>query len=726
MNERATSLVLARPAWSSHVTSPLITLAREHRAQAELVLAIVVYFGFACRLTWPLIIHMTHTLYAVPGDPYGSMADYRELVNHHVNPFLPGTLHQFATPEGLPVPWPRNLASAPGVLTLYLLTFSFGPAPALSLYTLAGYILTGTVTFLFARRLTGNAWAALIAGWAFAFYPFAIINGLGHSDNIQGWVLMLAVWRMVELTWHPSRRNGLLAGLAVVLAMWWSPYFILFGGIIYVTNTIVALASSWRRGKLRAMLVPQLIVALMVLVFLAYLGVLSTAGSAEIGARTHSVSDLYHYAARPLEYLLPDVKNPLFGGDTAHYIETHQHASNLVEDTLYLGITVMFLALLATVALFLRKLKPRVGTVVLMLLLLAVIATATSMQPEMSIFGTMIPFPSHFISQFTTTWRVYSRTVIVVMLAFSLLAAVGLDVLTRRRGLWAKIAIMSLATIAVPLDLWYQHPNSVMKLSTPGIYKTLARQTHGFVAEYPLAVAGGNAYDDVYYRNIYNMPIITGYLEQSIQELRALSLTNLAYPLTARQLAALGVRYVIVDASPPDWGWPLSGKPGQGFHLIAHESYASLYAVTAHPIGPALATVGPGFGISNVTEAGTIAWLEQSKGTIALAGACLHCEGVLSMVLTSEAPDPKGTIVDSHGHVLAQGPISRNTLVQVPLTFSKYTSLTLEATRAPGTSSETEEGSGIAIRVTDLEFTPLNRVNDRSRGNESGKHGKST
>ncbi|HEV7938684.1 MAG TPA: hypothetical protein VGP18_11780 [Solirubrobacteraceae bacterium] len=669
---------------------------------------------------------MTHTLYAVGGDPYGTMATYRELVNHHVNPFLPGTLHQFAAPEGLPIPWPRNLASAPGVLTLYLLTFFFGSAPALSLYTLAGYILTGTVTFLFARRLTGNAWAALIAGWAFAFYPFAIINGLGHIDNVQGWLLVLAVWRLVELMWHPSRRNGLLAGLAVVLAMWWSPYFILFGGVIYATITIVALASSWRNGRLRAMIVPQLIVALLVLLFLIYLGVLSTAGSAEISVRNHNIGNLYTYAARPLEYLLPDVKNLLFGGDTAHYIETHQHASNPMENMLYLGITVMFLAFVAIISLFLRKLKARVGTVVLMLLLLAVVAIATSMQPEMSIFGTVIPFPSHFISQLTTTWRVYSRFVMVVMLAFSLLAAVGLDVLTRSRGPRAKIAIMCLATIAVPLDLWYQRPNSVVKLSTPGIYKTLARQTPGLVAEYPLSVGGGNLYNDVYYRDVYNMPIITGYLEHSIQELRALSLYNLAYPSTAGQLAALGVRYVIVDASPPDWGWPQSGKPGQGFHLIAHESYASLYEVTARPTGPALATIGPGLMLTNVTEAGTTAWLEQSKGTIALAGQCSHCEGVLSMVLASEAPHPKAIILDSHGHLLAQGSVSRYTLVKVPLNFSKHTSVTLEATREPGTNSKPEEGSGIDIRVTNLEFTPLNGEPDHGNATESGKHGKST
>src|ERR1700691_5070443 len=173
MNQRASNAVRAPALWPYAFTNKLTAFADTRSARFQLVLAVAVYAGFACVVTWPLVLHITHSVYAISGDPFGTMAIYRELVNHHINPFLPGTLHQFAAPEGIPIPWPRNLASAPGVLSLYLLTAFFGDAaPALSLYTLAGYILTGTITFLFARRVTGNAWAALIAGWIFAFYPF--------------------------------------------------------------------------------------------------------------------------------------------------------------------------------------------------------------------------------------------------------------------------------------------------------------------------------------------------------------------------------------------------------------------------------------------------------------------------------------------------------------------------------------------------------------------------
>ncbi len=700
MTESASTAVIAPAAWSSTFTKRLATLARARRARLELVLAVAVYLGFACQLTWPLVLHFTHSVYSVPGDPFGTMALYRELANQHLNPFLPGTLHQFAAPQGLPIPWPRNLASAPGVLSLYLLAFLFGGAPALSVYTLAGYVLTGTVTFLFARRLTGNAWAALIAGWAYAFYPFAALNGLGHNDNVQGWVLMLAVWRMVELMWHPSRRNGLLAGLAVAFGMWWSPYFILFVGVAYVTIATTTLLLSWHSKHLRQTFIPQLIAALIVVIFLAFLGILSTLAAAGLGVRVHGLGDLYAYSARPLEYLLPDIKNPIFGGLTRHYIETHQHGSGNIEDTLYVGLTIILLALVAVAACVRHRLTHKLASAVLVLSLLSIVAVITSMPPENHIFGVTVPFPSHFISLVTTTWRVYSRFVMIVMLALSLLAAVGLDVLTRKRSPRTRITIMLLATILVPLDLWYHTDKAVIKLSTPGIYKTLARLPKGLVAEYPLPADGYDLYSDFYYHNIYNMPMINGYPEGSVQESRASLLFNLAEPSTAAGLATLGVKYVLVEATPSSLGLPPSGEPGAGFHLIKHEPYGNLYTVTASPT--ILVTPGNGF-IPLDRTAGRDAWLDQTSGVIELVSACTHCEGTLSMILTSYAK-PRQVTIRNSGENLGKLTVRTPLRVSVFLHFDKHTRLELTATPGPQTDLQQPEFA-ISVAIWGIKFT---------------------
>ncbi len=707
MNETATGVLANPPAWSSNLLGQLATLAQARRRQIELVLATVLYLGFACYLTWPAVTDLAHGIYGAPGDPYGAMAFYRTIVEHHYNPFLPGTISQFGAPAGIPIPWPRDLASAPAVLTLYLLTFLFGVIPAWNLYVLAGYTLTGVATFLLARKLTGNAWAALIAGWAFAFYPFAGINGRGHPENMQGWVFVLAVWRIMELTWHPTRRNGLLAGLAVALCMWWSPYFILFGGLLYATATVAALLVAWRAGRLRQALRPQLLAALIVCVFLAGLASLTTVHEGEVlGVRTHTTRELEFYAAHPLEYVLPDVKSPVFGGDAGPYMERYPYDGSGIEDTLYIGVTMILLALVAFAAFVRRRLTPRLSGAVLMLSLIALIAVVTSMPPKMQIFGASVPFPSHFIAMVTTTWRVYSRIVIVVMLAFTLLAAIGLDVLTRGRAPWVRIGVLSLATIAIPLDLWAPQHGNVDKISTPKIYRTLARQPAGLVSEYPLAAASFNTYSDIFYQGAYGKPLTGGYQEGSFQERLAFSLAELSNPATAPRLATLGVRYVLLDATPASWGeWPAAGEPGAGFRLLAREPYASLYLVTARPQSPALAAAGAGFGATLPTSAGPVNWLEHASGTIDLVGTCTSCNGVLSMTLASYAQPHQVTILDDRGRVLGRGTVGNEVRAAIPLRFSRHTAIRLVATPGPQQVSSVEGSPSVSVEVADLEFT---------------------
>ena len=85
--------------------APASTQAR--RRWPELILAVSFYLGFACYQTWPLVTALGHDLYGAAGDPYGAMAFFRALVEHHHNPFLPGTIKQYSAPEGQPIPWPQ-------------------------------------------------------------------------------------------------------------------------------------------------------------------------------------------------------------------------------------------------------------------------------------------------------------------------------------------------------------------------------------------------------------------------------------------------------------------------------------------------------------------------------------------------------------------------------------------------------------------------------------------
>ena len=682
--------------------------ALRNRRRLEVLAATGLYFGFACFLTWPVITDPTHIFYGSAGDPYGTMAFFRELVAHHHNPFLPGTITQLAAPEGQPIPWTRDLAAMPSVLTQFLLTAGLGQIGAYNLYALAGYTLSGVVMFLFVRRLTSNVWIALLCGWAFAFYPFAAINGQGHADYIHGWVLVLAIWRLLELVWQPTRRNAILAGFAVAFAMWWTPYFILFGGIAYVAAVLASLAIAWRDKIGRAVVRVQAITAAIVVVFLGLLASLAAGASGQsLGLRTNTLAEFNTYSARPLEYLLPDVLNPLFGSDTRPYLTSHLHGSNFVESTLYIGVTVIFLALAGVVAAARGRTQPRVTRAVVLLSVVAVAALLCSAPPEATIFGLSVPFPSHFIMKVTTTWRAYSRFVVVVMLAFVALAGIGLAWLMDRRRPAARVIVLLAAIVLVPLDLWGRLPVRTNDYAVPTVFKVLSRQPRGLTAEYPLTPNGYNLYVDVFYQNVYGMPLINGYLAGSPEERRAVSLSDLADPSTGPRLAALGVRYVIEEAAPPGYGLAPPGTPGRGFQLIFRDSWASLYRVTARPAGPAVPAASDGFGDDEPAPGGLVDnWLEQPSGKIELAGSCRGCRGILRLRLISFAR-PRLVTIMADGRVLLRKRVAAPTEVSVPLTYTPGRSVTVTAQPGPQSISKTIGGldtRSVSVEVSDLQF----------------------
>jgi hypothetical protein len=679
-----------------------------HR-RLELVLAAALYLSFACYLTWPLVSDLSHNLYGTEGDPYGTIAFFRIVVDHHYDPFLPGVIRQWGAPSGIPIPWPRDLASAPWVLTLYLLTAFFGGLAAFGLYALAGYVLTGVATFLFVRRLTGNAWAAWIVGWAYAFYPFAAINGQVHPEYTQGWLFVLVAWRLVELMCHPTRRNGLLAGMAVTLCMWSCPYFILFGGLEYGVITVVVLLAEARRRRLRSVLVPQLLTGVVVAAFAVGLGALAFVGeSSNIGVRTHELSEFSYYAARPAEYLLPDVQSPLFGSLTQGVLARYPHAGTGFETTLYVGATLLLLALVALVALARRRLVPRVGRVVLALSLLVLVVAITSMPPKAQVLGVDVPLPAYFITQVTTTWRVYSRMVIVVMLGVTVLAGVGLDVITRGLTARKRAIAMCIATVAIAVDLWAPQHGQVEKVSVPGIYKTLSRQPPGLVAEYPLAPTGRNHYRDIFFQSAYDMPLMNSFPSDSLLERLAYSVSVLDAPDTASRLATLGVRYVIVTSTLSTLGWPIDGRPGKGFHRIAREAYRELYAVTAAPQAPALVAGGEGIGEQKV-DGSTVYVAEQPRGTIELLGHCSACSGTLSMTLRSYGVPHHVTLIGAAGEMLAHGEVGPGSRVSLPLRFSDHTKITVLVTPAPQAESTIPPSRGSSVLIEELGFLGTRR-----------------
>lgn len=546
--------------------------------------ALIAYVAFAIFLTWPLIGHLDSTIYISPQRPRGdytsTIAYLHQLVDGWHVPFLPGRLPNFNAPDGLEIAWILNIGSFASWLVLYPLAVIFGATAAFNIFLLLGFIGSAFAMFLLVRWLTGNAVIAIVIGFAFGFFPYFVANG-EHPHFLHGWVFVLMTWRMLELLETPTRRNGVLAGLATLVAIGWTPYFLLLGGIFFAALFVGSLIAIVARHELARSIGPQLIAAGMAIGFVVLLRVLASMDADAVGGGTSPLSDLYQQSARPVNFVMPNGHSPIFGEWSRPYL-AQRGWHDAAEKTLYVGISILVLAVVAVVASLRRRLDSRAARIVFVVGFATFAAFVFSGPPKVNFHGTEIPLPPFAVWKLQPGWRIYERFVIVGMLGLCVLAAFGIQALIQGRGRRAQTAILIALAVIVPLDLWSKFEPNTARLPHPAIYETVRKLPPGIVVEYPIEPTQfGLDYDEQYNQQFHGKPILNGYPARTNFEGRALSLSHLDAPDTAARLYSFGVRYALVKHRQyvPLEYVPRPGKPGQGFKLIKRDSFADLYRV---------------------------------------------------------------------------------------------------------------------------------------------------
>jgi hypothetical protein len=662
------------------------------RSAVQLLVAVVIYAAYAIFVTWPVVLDLDGSIFGpLDSDLMAGIAHTREVVQEGGFPFAPMTLHDFNAPFGLEEQWVLNIASAPGTALLYGPAYVVGATASHTLFVLFGFVLSGTAMFLLARRLTGSAPVAIVAGFAFAFYPFAINKGLVHVHYTHGWLLVLVAWRMIELTERPSLRNGLLAGAAAALAMWFTPYFILIVGVEFAVLAVVVAAVGWAGGTLRRTAAGLAAASAVVVALVVSLGVLEAVTGGDAGGlRTHSLATLSDYSARVRELILPDRNNLLVGSRTGPRLAANLHGSNFGETSLYVGLSVLALALAgagATGARLWRRRRealterPVVGGLAAAAAALAGLAFAAP--PQVSVGGTLVPFPAWFVYQLTSTWRAYSRFIVLIMLGLCLLAAIGLAAALAGRRPPARAAILVVLAVIVPLDLWARPRDAVHELGAPPLYGTLERQPGGNVAEYPIQPVDLSDARPLAWQEAHGHPVLQGFPGDDEAESRKLELRDLADPETPAGLAALGVRYVVLW---PDEYRGTGGPPpeGRGLERLTAQDGAVVYRVTADAARSQVDGLA-GFGLPQGPPEARYRWANAAEARLLVLARCGSCRGVLVFRSTSRGTARRLEVVDAAGRVVQRRriPVGRSVPVRAPLRFSRRTEVVLRTTPGP-------------------------------------------
>jgi len=318
-----------------------------------------------------------------------------------------------------------------------------------------------------------------------------------------------------------------------------------------------------------------------------------------------------------------------------------------------------------------------------------------------------LPTITEVLFNITTTWRVFSRMVVVVMLGLVLLAAIGVASIVQGRRFALQGTLLAIVLVVVAADLWTAQPASgTNKIGAPATYLKLANMPDGIAVEYPLLPAEQSRYADIFYQAWHDKPIVNGYFAGSPDENRALRLSDLSDPAVARDLKALGVRYVLVRQDLEAAGLPDPGQPEEGFRLITRDPFIALYELVLP--GPAvLVTPMEGFAPAEGTRGRRFQWLLENEGTIELRGACSPCAGVASVTVGSFARPREVSVSTSSGKVVARARVRRTKVFRFPVRFQRRLEVRIRTNPGPQSISDTigsPDPRSVSVAVTRESF----------------------
>jgi uncharacterized RDD family membrane protein YckC len=529
----------------SHVTPPL----PHGRLVAGLML--VAYVGIAVAFTLPLASHFsTH----IPGaqvegleqDGYMFLWDYwwvRTALTH------PG-VHVMSTRYLF---WPEDVSLRYHTLVLLHSSAAALLQSALTLIQTYNLLLLFSLAacawgaFLLCRYLTGATTAAALAGLAFGFCPYMTTHALAHQNLIAAeWMAPLAYCALRGLR-ERRLRYVLGAGASWALIGLCDWYYFLYGAMLVGVFAAVEVAARPRRwlGALAAGVGSLALGAILLSPLLAPM----------IAERAHGaymqqpLARGAALASQPGLYLTPAFTHPLFGGAGARVL--HSLGYSRAEATLYLGLTVLALAIVGA-AYRRRRLAPfTMGAVFFLVLALGPylrlgthtefnafallliggppgngldlpISAGLSARLAMTVAGggdflhvrEAIPLPYLWLWHYVPITRlaaVPTRAVLPGMLCLVALAAAGLQVLLSATGRRARPVIACLAAGLVIFE-FLPVPYPMRDLPVPPLYRELARSRRFLaVAEVPLF---GDYMVYMYHQTVHHKPILAGHVSR--------------------------------------------------------------------------------------------------------------------------------------------------------------------------------------------------------------------
>jgi hypothetical protein len=437
-------------------------------------------------------------------------------------------------------PEPRTLTFSDamlveGIIAAPLIWIGVKPVLVHNLMMLGAIAASALGIFMLVRYLTGSRGAALLAGVIFSFAPYRYEH-IMHME-LQWTVWMPWAFLALHRTLDTGRwRDGIATGLAVALQMLSSIYYGIFLATLLALCSVLLLIRD-RAVTLRRAIAPLALGAAIAGVICAAYAVPYLHTRDAMGERPGA--EVSTYSARPTSYLVATPTNWLYGRTFAR--------RGGPERRLFPGALAV---LLAMIGLLLRV--PARRQIVYLLAMVAAF--------EMSLgFGGYTYAVLHDHVAVYRGLRAPARLGIFVVMFLGVLAAYGYDAIATSLPAWPR-RVLLVVLLAIMLAEYRTAMPLVQYANAPtGVYRVLAQQPRGPVAEFPVwrRDPPGRDAEYAYMSTFHWMPLLNGYSGMyPASYLNSLArLRSFPQRTAIAELRRVGVRYVIVHGSsyPSDW-----------------------------------------------------------------------------------------------------------------------------------------------------------------------------
>lgn len=487
--------------------------------------AVAAFAVLVIAMTWPQALHLS-SYAAQHQDIYFNM--WRLAWFAHALATSPARLFD----ANIFYPEPRALALSDamiveGAAAAPLLWAGLNPVLVHNILLLGAIALSGAAMYALVRYLTGSRGAGLLAGIVFGFAPYRV-DHIAHME-LQWTMWMPLAFLALHRTLDTGRlKYGVAAGACLALQMLSSIYYGIFLATLIALAGLLLLPrdrqAAFGRAARALAAGAVLAIAVSALYAVPYLR-----AHEKVGDR--AIEDVAAFSATPASYLVATPGNWLYGGLAP--------ARDRAERRLFPGATAVVLAIAGLLLVI-----PSRRAIVYLLLLVAAFETSLGVDS----------YGYTFLYEHVPVYRglrAAARLGIFVLMFLGVLVGFGYRAIAAGRS--RRVRAAAVAALAAMLLAEYRATVVLVAYpaEAPPVYRMLARQPRGVVAEFPVPSVDalpGRDPEYTYMSTFHWFPLVNGYsgVYPPSYLSRLERLRHFPDETSLTQLRRDGVRYVVV------------------------------------------------------------------------------------------------------------------------------------------------------------------------------------